>query len=160
MATTALVRWNVGDCRCIKLALVHDMAESVVGDITPDDNVSKEEKARLERDAMVKLCGMVRGCAPAAADEFRELWEEYEAASTPEAKFVKDLDKFDMILQAFEYEQTDNRPGELQTFFDSTADRFKTEQVKAWVSALNGVRTNSQADGSRGGGDSATEKAE
>lgn len=34
--------------RCIRMALVHDLAESIVGDITPDDGVSKEEKYRRE----------------------------------------------------------------------------------------------------------------
>ena len=33
---------------------------------------------------------------------------------------MKDLDKFDMIAQAFEYEETDGKPGFLQEFFDST----------------------------------------
>lgn len=35
-------------CRCMKLSLVHDMAECIVGDITPSDNVSKAEKHRRE----------------------------------------------------------------------------------------------------------------
>ena len=35
-------------CRCVKMALVHDMAECIVGDLTPHDNVSKEEKHRRE----------------------------------------------------------------------------------------------------------------
>lgn len=34
--------------RLIKICLVHDVAEAVVGDITPYDGVSKEEKRRLE----------------------------------------------------------------------------------------------------------------
>jgi len=34
--------------RCIRMALVHDLSESLVGDITPYDNVSKEEKSRRE----------------------------------------------------------------------------------------------------------------
>lgn len=34
--------------RCIKLALVHDMAECIVGDIAPSDNISKVEKHRRE----------------------------------------------------------------------------------------------------------------
>lgn len=34
--------------RCIKMALVHDLAESLIGDITPHDGVSKEEKFRKE----------------------------------------------------------------------------------------------------------------
>ena len=32
---------EVDTSKCVKMALVHDMAESVVGDITPDDPVSK-----------------------------------------------------------------------------------------------------------------------
>lgn len=36
------------DYRCIKLALVHDMAECIVGDIAPADNISKAEKHRRE----------------------------------------------------------------------------------------------------------------
>lgn len=38
--------WN---CRCIKLCLVHDMAECIVGDLTPADDVPKEEKHEREK---------------------------------------------------------------------------------------------------------------
>jgi len=31
-------------CRCVKMALVHDIAECIVGDITPHDGVSKTDK--------------------------------------------------------------------------------------------------------------------
>lgn len=34
--------------KCIKMALVHDMAEAITGDITPDDGISAEEKLQLE----------------------------------------------------------------------------------------------------------------
>ena len=34
--------------RCIKMALVHDLAECIVGDIAPSDGVSKEDKHRRE----------------------------------------------------------------------------------------------------------------
>ena len=40
--------------RCIKMALVHDIAESIVGDIAPADNIPKKEKQRLE---MVRRLG-------------------------------------------------------------------------------------------------------
>ena len=30
------------------MALVHDLAESIVGDITPDDDITREEKYRRE----------------------------------------------------------------------------------------------------------------
>jgi putative hydrolases of HD superfamily len=39
---------NVNRDRLIKICLVHDLAEAVVGDITPFDGVSKEDKRVLE----------------------------------------------------------------------------------------------------------------
>eukprot|EP00058_Branchiostoma_floridae_P015962 XP_002601450.1 hypothetical protein BRAFLDRAFT_245862 [Branchiostoma floridae] len=109
--------------KCIKIALVHDMAESIVGDIAPADGISKEEKHRQEKEAMLHLSGLVGG---EVGKELYSLWEEYEMESTAEAKAVKDLDKFDMVLQAFEYETLQNRPGQLQDFFNSTRGWFES----------------------------------
>lgn len=39
---------KIDKSKCIKMALVHDMAEAITGDITPDDGISAEEKNRLE----------------------------------------------------------------------------------------------------------------
>lgn len=39
---------NVNRDRLMKVCMVHDLAEAVVGDITPYDGVSKEEKRALE----------------------------------------------------------------------------------------------------------------
>lgn len=84
--------------RCIAMALVHDLAESVVGDITPYDGIAADEKQRREREAMERLAAML------GDDEVLRLWEEYQAAESPEARFVKDLDKLETVLQAAEYE--------------------------------------------------------
>ena len=46
--------------------------------------------------------------------------QEYELQESAESKFVKDLDRLDMVIQAYEYEQQEQRPGFLQEFFDST----------------------------------------
>ena len=46
--------------------------------------------------------------------------QEYEHQSSEEARFVKDCDRFDMILQAYEYEMEEGKPRRLQEFFDST----------------------------------------
>jgi len=81
-----------------------------------------------------------------AGREIVDLWEEYESGQSPEAKVVKDLDKFDMILQAFEYEQKEESPGRLEEFFDSTKGVFKTEKVKQWVADLYEKRDSSMSD--------------
>ncbi|XP_033619042.1 HD domain-containing protein 2 [Fukomys damarensis] len=104
--------------RCIRLALVHDMAECIVGDIAPADNIPKEEKHRREEEAMKQITQLL---PEDLSKELYDLWEEYETQSSAEARFVKQLDQCEMILQASEYEDLERRPGRLQDFFNSTA---------------------------------------
>ncbi|XP_065042860.1 uncharacterized protein LOC135676025 [Musa acuminata AAA Group] len=118
--------------RCVKMALVHDIAEAIVGDITPTDGVPKLEKSRREREALDYMCKLLGGGS--RAKEIDELWMEYEDNSSPEAKLVKDFDKVEMILQALEYE--DEQGIDLEEFFESTAGKFQTDIGKAWASEI------------------------
>ncbi|KAG2182036.1 hypothetical protein INT43_006962, partial [Umbelopsis isabellina] len=122
--------------KCIKMAIVHDLAEAVVGDITPHAGVSKDEKYRQERTAIESYQSLLGDSN--MAKEITSLWQEYEDAATPEALLVKDLDKFEMIVQALEYEKSDKK--ELQSFFNSTNGKFKHPTVKAWAEALYAER--------------------
>ncbi|NWX58867.1 HDDC2 protein, partial [Promerops cafer] len=139
MAMMALVTEDksLNKDRCIRLALVHDMAECIVGDIAPADNIPKEEKHRREETAMQRLTQLL---SEDLRKEIYELWEEYENQSTAEAKFVKQLDQCEMILQAFEYEELENTPGRLQDFFDSTAGKFVHPEILQLVSLINRER--------------------
>ncbi|KAH1173574.1 hypothetical protein KIL84_017413 [Mauremys mutica] len=120
MAVMALVTEDkqLNKDRCVRLALVHDMAECIVGDIAPADNISKEEKHQREEAAMKHLTQLL---SEDLRKEIYELWEEYEHQSTAEARFVKELDQCEMILQASEYEELEKMPGRLQDFYDSTS---------------------------------------
>ncbi|XP_030576945.1 5'-deoxynucleotidase HDDC2 [Archocentrus centrarchus] len=123
--------------RCIKLALIHDMAECIVGDITPSDNISKAEKHRREEEAMKHLTSLL---PQGLKQEIYALWEEYENQSSAEARLVKQFDQLEMILQAHEYEELEGTPGRLQEFFDSTTGRFQHPDVLQLVSSLNEER--------------------
>ncbi|KMZ72282.1 HD domain containing protein [Zostera marina] len=118
--------------RCVKIALVHDIAEAIVGDITPSDGISKEEKNRRETEALDQMCEVLGDAE--RAKEIHELWMEYENNSTLEAKMVKDFDKVEMILQALEYETEQGK--NLQEFFNSTAGKFQTEIGKSWAAEI------------------------
>lgn len=93
--------------RCIKMCLIHDMAESLVGDITPVDGVPKVEKNRREASTMdyitKTLLGNVSGGS--AGHDIRNIWQEYEDSKTPESLFVHDVDKLELLLQMVEYEK-------------------------------------------------------
>jgi len=132
---------KIDTTKCMKMALAHDMAESIIGDITPHCGVSVEEKFRREEEAMKTLSAL----APAPiGDQLLSLWYEYEKQETAEARAVKDLDRFDMIMQAAEYEQITGKKGSLQEFFDSTKGVFDHPIVKEWVAALEHLRSTSK----------------
>ncbi|XP_071041550.1 5'-deoxynucleotidase HDDC2 isoform X2 [Parasteatoda tepidariorum] len=128
---------NLDRNKCIKMCLVHDMAECIVGDITPFCGVSAEEKHSREVAAMKRLSSLV---GKEVGAEFLSLFMEYEEKETAESKFVHDLDKFDMILQAYEYEKESNNSLDLQQFFNSTEGIFQNPMVLEWVSDLKKQR--------------------
>lgn len=53
--------------RCVKIALVHDLAEAIVGDIVPFElsGITKEDKHKMERDAMEKMAATLKNTAVA-----------------------------------------------------------------------------------------------
>ena len=121
------------------MAIVHDIAEAIVGDITPDQGVSKDDKFNFEFNAIQTFKKQLNQ-SPFAL-EMESLWLEYENGKSPEALVCKDLDKFEMIVQAFEYEKgfdqfilDGNCP--LDGFFNSTAGKFTHPEVIALVEEL------------------------
>jgi len=88
--------------RALAIAVLHDLAEVRVGDITPLDGVGPADKRRREEAAMDGLLGgLLR------AEEMRQLWLEYEEQSSPEGRLVKACDRLDMALQAQLYAADD-----------------------------------------------------
>lgn len=121
----------------MKLALIHDLAEAIVGDITPYCGVDKEEKRRREEEAMVEISSLV---PQFSGSEILKLFHEYEGQATPEAQWVKDCDRYDMVQQAFEYEKRDESPMKHQEFFESTRGKFQHSFFVHMVSELNRQR--------------------
>lgn len=81
--------------KLLAMAILHDLAEVRVGDLTPHDGVTKAEKHRREAEAMDALL--------AHRPELRAIWDEAEAGVSPEARFLKQLDRAEMGVQAERY---------------------------------------------------------
>ncbi|KAF2433584.1 HD domain-containing protein [Tothia fuscella] len=127
--------------RCTKMALIHDMAELLVGDITPVDKIPKAEKSRREETTMDYLCkdllGKVGGGI--AGEEMKAVWKEYEDGETLEAKFVHDVDKVELLLQMVDYERSNKHDGKGQLDlgeFCHVAERIELEEVKEWCDTI------------------------
>lgn len=113
--------------KCMQLALVHDLAESIVGDITPEDNIPVEVKHKMEDEAMRQI---VSHLGEPLGSRVYGLYKEYEAKETKEARFVKDLDRFDLVASSVFYEKRDSTPGRLQEFVDATQGKLEHPLVK------------------------------
>ena len=105
--------------KAVEMALVHDIAESQIGDVLVDwkinehgekanrlkdrerHGITQQEKLKKERGGMEKLVSFLGE----EGEKYLSLWEEFEAGKTSEAIFVKSVDVFEMFLQAFEYEE-------------------------------------------------------
>ena len=107
---------NLDLSKVLQICIVHDLPESIVGDITPYDGVSKDEKRNMESDAMKNV-----------APEFFELWKEYEDQSSEEAKFVKRMDKLDMSVQAMIYKR--QLAMDSETFIQSAKKYLEEEDL-------------------------------
>jgi putative hydrolase of HD superfamily len=128
---TLAARLNIP--HCTKMALVHDMAEALVGDITPVDGIDKTEKNRRESTTMdyfVKsLLGKVNGGI--TGTELKAIWQEYEDSKTLESKYVHDVDKVELLLQMVEYERVHNRELDLGEF-SWVSTRIVLPEVQEW----------------------------
>jgi putative hydrolase of HD superfamily len=128
--------------RCTKMALVHDMAEGLVGDLTPVDGVPKVEKSRREAETMdwvaQSLLGKVHAGIP--GQELRAVWQEYEDSETLESKFVHDVDKIELILQMVEYERASKCTVDLSEF-SWVSRKIFLDEMKAWAQEILDERT-------------------
>jgi putative hydrolases of HD superfamily len=53
---------------------------------------------------------------PTLSRKVRAAWLEYKDGKTAEARFMRDMDKFECMVQAYEYEQRKNGEKDLEEF--------------------------------------------
>lgn len=80
---------NIDKSRTIEMLLIHDLVEVYSGDTYCYDEEGKKSQRQRELEAADKLFGMLPSDQ---AKYFRELWDEFEAEETAEAKFARSMD--------------------------------------------------------------------
>jgi putative hydrolase of HD superfamily len=84
--------------RALKMLIVHDLVEIDAGDTFAYDTAGNASKSTRERAAADRLFALL---PVDLAQELRALWEEFEAHSTPEARFANAVDRIQPFLQNF-----------------------------------------------------------
>ena len=118
--------------KLVRMALLHDFGEIYAGDIIPG-KMALADKHELERRSVERVfLRLSRG------KEYLALWEEFEEGQTAEARFIKEIDRLEMGLQASVYEH--ERLADLSGFFDSTDKALSTPELRDVLSALLKLR--------------------
>lgn len=89
--------------KILTMAVLHDLAESVTGDLSLGASrlLPPGAKALAEAAAMDELGADLEFFAG-----WRAVWEEFEAGESLEAQLVRDADRLDLLTQALVYERT------------------------------------------------------
>ncbi len=82
--------------RLLKMCIVHDLGEAIGGDIPAIYQQSNAPKADQERKDLLVL---LEPLPDIIKHEILALWDDYEAAASPEARIAKALDKLETLLQ-------------------------------------------------------------
>lgn len=120
--------------KVMKLALMHDLPEAFTGDRTPHDNVTVKQKELREGKAFKRLFSRFDN-----AEDYQKLWKEYSKQSSAEARFVMQIDKMEMVMQASVYEKTMRH--DLQEFYDSALNVIFDPKLRKVLQHIIGERS-------------------
>jgi len=84
--------------RTVRMVLIHDIIEIDAGDTFCYGNHDRNAKTEKERKAAHRIFGIL---PEEQAQEFIDLWEEFEAMETPEAQFAAAVDRLQPLLLNF-----------------------------------------------------------
>ena len=116
---------NLDTEKILKMALLHDLAESIIGDFMPGE-ISKDNKKTVEDDTMKEiLVKLPENIAP----QYNNIWNEYSQASTKESILLHEIDKFEMAIQAVKYSSEGFSNEKLVAFIDSAKKEIKSKEL-------------------------------
>lgn len=132
--------------RVLTMALLHDLGESIIGDVIPADNMADADKAAAEEQAMRDLLGRLD-----PADELIGQWLDFEYRRSPEGQLIAELDRLEMAFQADRYENATQL--DLSEFFTYVEERLSSPE---FLDLLRRLQQDRFARQQKANGESAT----
>jgi putative hydrolase of HD superfamily len=118
--------------KIIKMALLHDLSESIIGDLTPDE-ISKKSKHEKENLVMKQILNELPN---KISESYYKIWDEYQSISSEEAKLVHEIDKLEMVFQAKYYYDKGHSKEKLRSFFQTANIEIKSKYLREMLSKL------------------------
>lgn len=102
--------------KILKMILLHDLAESITGDFTPD-SIKKDKKIFLENKTFEKI---LTNLPENLQKQYLQIWNEYQENISKDSKFVHQIDKLEMALQAKNYSKENLSKKSISSFLESS----------------------------------------
>lgn len=93
-------KYEIDINKVLKILMIHEIGEAIIGDVTPFDNVSPEQKHEIEHMAMKQVLGNLNKC-----DELYQSLLDFDACINPIDKFSHYCDKLEADLQSKVYQE-------------------------------------------------------
>jgi putative hydrolase of HD superfamily len=135
MAMIGMVLSDLDNCnteKILKMILLHDLAESITGDFTPEQK-PKNEKTILENSVMKNILSHL---PENLQTQYLKIWEDYVQNKSSEANLVHQVDKFEMALQAKIYQKNTNYE-QTGIFFESANKEIENPNLLKFLEQLN-----------------------
>ena len=116
---------NINTEKIIKMSILHDWAESKIGDFMPDE-ITVEKKTELEEYAMAEL---LDDLPSKIKNDYYDIWNDYKENLSDESRFVHELDKLEMALQGKIYEKEAD-PEKIKPFIISAVEQIVDDDLK------------------------------
>lgn len=115
--------------KVLQIALLHETGECIIGDLTPWDNISEAEKSQMEKEAVENILGQFPD-----GKSLISLWEEFEYETSEEGKFVRQLDKLEMGLQAEVFKKIGNN--DANALIESAYQKVTDKNLRKFLPSL------------------------
>lgn len=115
---------NIDIYKVVMMLVLHEIEEVKIGDLTPFDKITAEEKRRIGKQAVEEVLGsLTKGI------NYIELIEEFEKLETKEAKFAKMCDKLEADIQAKIYCEEKS----IDMYNDKNAHLLQDDRIKGLI---------------------------
>ena len=112
--------------KILKMILLHDLAESKIGDFTPEQ-ITKSEKEKIENHAFYDI---IETLPNSIKSPYTSIWKEYQNQISVEAKIVHQIDRLEMALQAKMYEKSGSSKENTATFLQTAKSDITHPKLK------------------------------
>jgi putative hydrolase of HD superfamily len=118
--------------KVLRMALIHDLPEAVIGDLTPSQKTGKTKEN--EDNAISQILSLL---PKKQRERYKAVWNEYQKGKTREAKAVQQLEKIEMALQAKEYKKLGSANKTLERFIKSAEEATIWSDLRRLLSLIS-----------------------